>query len=61
MILKELIDENNKIKCSLLIGKSHLAPVASIAIPRLKFSAAVTAVHLFQVLKCKLSVHEQAT
>ena len=46
-----LVDENGRIHCSLLLGKSRLAPLKTVAIPRLELTAAVLAVKLHLLLR----------
>ena len=49
-----VVDENMKIHCSFLFGKSHLTPARMVTIPRLELMPAVTATRLDQMLKKEL-------
>ena len=49
-------DVKDNIHCSLLMGKSRLAPIKVISIPRLELSAAALSVKLDQMLKEELEV-----
>ena len=51
-----IIDVSGAIHCSFLLGKSRLAPLKSISIPRLELSAAVVAVKLDGIIKAELGV-----
>ncbi|XP_053386622.1 uncharacterized protein LOC128550820 [Mercenaria mercenaria] len=49
-------DANGRSKCSLIIGKSRLAPIKRISIPRLELAAAVVAVKLYQIVTEELDI-----
>ena len=53
-------DTNGRCKCSLVIGKSRLAPLKTITIPRLELAAAVVSVRLHQLVKRELdyTIHQ---
>ena len=56
-----LLYKNGQIHCSLLIGKSRLAPIKSISVPRLELTAAVLASKLDLMLRKELSFHVTST
>ena len=56
-----LVNENGFVHCSFLIGKSRLAPLKTVSIPRLELTAAVLAVKLDSMLRKKLKVEITAT
>ena len=45
-----LVDENDNVHCSLVIGKSRVTPMKTISIPRLELSAAVISVKLHTLI-----------
>jgi hypothetical protein len=49
-----LIDENNKVHCSLVMSKSRVAPLKVTTIPRLELTAAVLATEVSQLLDKEL-------
>jgi hypothetical protein len=49
-------DANGHSKCSLIIGKSRLAPIKAMSIPRLELAAAVVAVRLYQIVIEELDI-----
>ena len=51
-----VVDAEGHASCSLLMGKSHLAPKPSTTIPRLELQAAVTALRLDKAIKKELSM-----
>ena len=51
-----LADEHGKIACSLIMGKSRLAPIKQTSIPRLELSGAVVASRLYGLIKHKLEI-----
>ena len=56
-----LVNENGFVRCSFLIGKSRLAPLKTVSIPRLELTAAVLAVKLDSMLRKELKVEITAT
>ena len=56
-----LVNENGFVHCSFLIGKSRLAPLKTVSIPRLELTAAVLAVKLDSMLRKELKVEITAT
>ena len=46
-----LCDKNGKIYCTLMMGKSRVAPLKTTTIPRLELTAATVSVHIGQLLK----------
>ena len=53
--------QDGTVHCSILLGKSRLAPIKVISIPRLELSAAMVAVKLDSVLKRELDVPVNST
>ena len=51
-----LVDVYDNITCSLVIGKSRLAPIKQISIPRLELSGAVVACRLYRLLSDELEL-----
>ena len=56
-----LVNENGFVHCSFLIGKSRLAPLKTVSIPRLELTAAVLAVKLDSMVRNELKVEIIAT
>ena len=52
-----LVDERLKIHCSLVMGKSRVAPLKPVTIPRLELTAAVCSVRISQQLRRELEYH----
>jgi len=52
----KVYDANGHSKCSLIIGKSRLAPIKAMSIPRLELAAAVVAVKLYQIIVEELDI-----
>ena len=52
----KIYDKEGNSKCSLVLGKSRLAPIKTMSIPRLELSAAVTAVRLYQLLRDEFDI-----
>ena len=50
------VNAEGKIHCSLLLGKSRLAPIRKMTIPRLELSAAAIAVRMDRMLSRELSL-----
>ena len=56
-----MIDENDKVHCSLVIGKARVTPVQIITIHRLELQAAVTSVKISSLIKQEMDladIHE---
>lgn len=53
------VNAEGKIHCSLLLGKSRLAPIRQMTIPRLELSAAVIAVRMDRMMSRELSLEIQ--
>ena len=51
-----LVDVHGNITCSFVIGKSRLAPIKQVSIPRLELSGAVTACRLYRLLSDELEI-----
>ena len=49
-----LVDENQKVHCSFVMGKSRVAPLKPVTIPRLELTAAVCSVRISQQLRREL-------
>ena len=56
----KLIDSDQNVHCSLLMGKSRVAPIKTMTIPRLELTAAVVSVRISSLLKNELH-YENAT
>ncbi|XP_028411636.1 uncharacterized protein LOC114534738 [Dendronephthya gigantea] len=54
-------DEAGNIKCSFVMGKSRLAPIKQVTIPRLELSAAVTATRLEKICRGELTLEVNDT
>ena len=52
----KIYDAFGNSKCSLVIGKSRLAPIKAMSIPRLELSAAVVSVKLYQLVTQELDL-----
>lgn len=50
------VDTTGEIHCSIVVGKSRLAPIKTISIPRLELSAAVVAVRLNTMIREQLTL-----
>ena len=51
-----LINFDDRIHCSFLVGKSRLAPLKLTSIPRLELAAATVSIHLNKMLKAELEI-----
>ena len=51
-----LVDDRGNITCSLVTGKSRIAPIKSLSITRLKLSGVVVAFRLYELLSDKLEL-----
>ena len=51
-----MVNEEGKIHCALVIGKSHITPLKFISIPRLKLTTTVLSVKISKQLKQKLKI-----
>ena len=52
-----MIDEQQRIHCTLVMGKSRVAPLKPVTVPRLELTAAVCSVRISQQLRRELSYH----
>ena len=52
-----LIDERQKVHCSFVLGKSRVAPLKPVTIPRLELTAAVCSVRIIEQLRRELEYH----
>ena len=50
-------NENGDIHCCLIVGKSRVAPVKYVSIPRLELNAATLSVKISMILKEELDIH----
>ena len=50
-----LVDNNNKVSCNLVIGKSRVAPVKQTTVPRLELTAAVVSTRVSNLLMKELT------
>ena len=53
------LNAEGKIRCTLLLGKSRLAPIRQMTIPRLELCAAVIAVRMDRMLSRELTLEIQ--
>ena len=53
-----MVDEEGRIHCSLLLGKSRVVHKNFVAIPKLKLTAAVSSVKMASLMKKKLNLGE---
>ncbi|XP_077973538.1 uncharacterized protein LOC144428324 [Styela clava] len=51
-----LIDEHSRVHCAFLMGKSRLAPIKPVSVPRLELTAAVLAVRLGAIIRKELDL-----
>ncbi|KAK3755825.1 hypothetical protein QZH41_003462 [Actinostola sp. cb2023] len=52
-----LIDENQRIHCAFVMGKSRVAPLKPVTIPRLELTAAVCSLRISQQVRRELTYH----
>ena len=52
-----MIDEQQRIHCTLVMGKSRVAPLKPVTVPRLELTAAVCSVRISQQLRRELCYH----
>ena len=53
-----LVDGNNHVHCSFVVGKARVAPRKTVSIPRLELVAAAVLVRVADVLKKELDMRE---
>ena len=53
-----VVDKNENIHCSLIMGKARVAPKAFVSIPRLELAAAVLSVKISNMIKKELQLQE---
>ena len=53
-----MVNEDGKVYCCLLIGKSRVTPLKFVSVPRLELTAAVLSVKISQQLKQELHIEE---
>ena len=53
-----MVNEDGKVHCCLLIGKSRVTPLKFVSVPRLELTAAVLSVKISQQLKQELDIEE---
>ena len=53
-----MVNEDGKVHCCLLIGKSRVTPLKVVSVPRLELTAAVLSVKIYQQLKQELNIEE---
>ena len=53
-----MVNEDGKVHCCLLIGKSRVTPLKVVSVPRLELTAAVLSVKICQQLKQELNIEE---
>ena len=53
-----MVNEDGKVHCYLLIGKSCVTPLKFVSVPRLELTAAVLSVKISQQLKQELDIEE---
>ena len=51
------LNQSGQVHCTLLIGKSRVAPLKSVSIRRLELTAATLFVKISQMLKSELDIH----
>ena len=54
----EIVDENDNIRCSLIMGKPRVAPKTFVSIPRLELVAAVLSMKISNMIKIELRLQE---
>ena len=52
-----LLNQSSQVHCTLLIGKSRIAPLKFVSIPRLELTAATLSVKISEMLKDELDIH----
>ena len=52
-----LLNQSGQVHCTLLIGKSRVAPLKFVSIPRLELTAATLSVKISKMLKNELDIH----
>lgn len=54
----KLVDDTQRVHCSLVMSKSRVAPLKTITIPRLELSAAVLSVKISDLIQRELDIHD---
>jgi hypothetical protein len=52
----KIVDKRGKMRCSFVMGKSRLAPLKAVTIPRMELSAAVVATRLDQIIRSEIDI-----
>ena len=52
-----MLNQSGQVHCTLLIGKSRVAPLKFVSIPRLELTAAALSVKISKMLKKELDIH----
>ena len=53
----KLLNQSDQVQCTLLIGKSRVAPLKFVSIPRIELTAATMSVKISKMLKNELDIH----
>ena len=52
-----MLNQSDQVQCTLLIGKSRVAPLKFVSIPRIELTAATMSVKISKMLKNELDIH----